>query len=36
MSEMIRPSAEKLKALQLAMEKIDKAHGKGTVMKLGD
>ena len=33
---MIRPSAEKLKALQLAMEKIDKAHGKGTVMKLGD
>ncbi len=36
MNEMIRPSAEKLKALQLAMEKIDKAHGKGTVMKLGD
>ena len=36
MSEMIRPSAEKLKALQLAMEKIDKAHGKGTVMKLGE
>jgi len=36
MSEMIRPSAEKLKALQLAMDKIDKAHGKGTVMKLGD
>ena len=33
---MIRPSAEKLKALQLAMDKIDKAHGKGTVMKLGD
>ena len=32
----MRPSAEKLKALQLAMEKIDKAHGKGTVMKLGD
>ena len=33
---MIRPSAEKLKALQLAMDKIDKAHGKGRVMKLGD
>ncbi|MBP5290926.1 MAG: recombinase RecA [Paludibacteraceae bacterium] len=36
MSEAIRPSAEKLKALQLAMDKIDKVHGKGTVMKLGD
>ena len=31
-----RPSAEKLKALQLAMDKIDKVHGKGTIMKLGD
>lgn len=27
---------EKLKALQLTMEKLDKAYGKGTVMKLGD
>ena len=36
MNEVKRPSAEKLKALQLAMDKIDKAHGKGTVMKLGD
>jgi len=36
MSEVKRPSAEKLKALQLAMDKIDKAHGKGTIMKLGD
>ena len=36
MSEVMRPSAEKLKALQLAMDRIDKAHGKGTVMKLGD
>ena len=36
MSEVMRPSAEKLKALQLAMDKIDKVHGKGTVMKLGD
>ena len=31
-----KPSAEKLKALQLAMEKIDKDHGKGTIMRLGD
>ena len=30
------PSAEKLKALQMAMAKIDKDHGKGTIMKLGD
>jgi recombination protein RecA len=34
--EIKRPSAEKLKALQLAMDKIDKVHGKGTIMKLGD
>lgn len=27
---------EKLKALQLTMEKLDKTYGKGTVMKLGD
>ncbi len=27
---------EKLKALQLTMDKLDKAYGKGTVMKLGD
>ena len=30
------PSAEKLKALQSAMEKIDKQFGKGAIMKLGD
>lgn len=29
-------NADKLKALQLTMEKIDKTYGKGTVMKLGD
>lgn len=34
--EMAKPSIEKLKALQLAMEKIEKDHGKGTIMKLGD
>lgn len=30
------PSAEKLKALKLAMEKIDREFGKGAIMKLGD
>ncbi len=29
-------NSEKLKALQLTMEKLDKTYGKGTVMKLGD
>jgi recombination protein RecA len=29
-------NTEKLKALQLTMEKLDKAYGKGAVMKLGD
>ena len=28
--------AEKLKALQLTLDKLEKAYGKGTVMKLGD
>lgn len=31
-----KPSVEKLKALQLAMEKIEKDHGKGTIMRMGD
>ncbi|MGI4870189.1 MAG: recombinase RecA [Janthinobacterium lividum] len=30
------PAAEKAKALQLTLEKLDKAFGKGTVMKLSD
>lgn len=34
--EIKQPSAEKLKALQLAMDKIEKDHGRGTIMKLGD
>lgn len=34
--ELKKPSLEKLKALQLAMDKIDKDHGKGTIMKMGD
>ncbi|MBW6480238.1 MAG: recombinase RecA [Bacteroidales bacterium] len=29
-------NAEKLKALQLTMDKIEKSYGKGTIMKLGD
>jgi recombination protein RecA len=27
---------EKLKALQLTIDKLDKAYGKGTVMKMSD
>ncbi len=34
--EIRQPSPEKLKALQLAMDKIEKDHGRGTIMKLGD
>ncbi|MCM1034787.1 MAG: recombinase RecA [Paludibacter sp.] len=34
--EAKKPSLEKLKALQMAMAKIEKDHGKGTIMKLGD
>ena len=33
---MAEPSADKLKALQMAMAKIDKDFGKGAIMKLGD
>ena len=32
----IAPNNEKLKALQAAMEKIEKNYGKGSIMKLGD
>ena len=34
--EVGKPSLEKLKALQLAMDKIDKDHGKGAIMRMGD
>lgn len=34
--EIKQPSPDKLKALQLAMEKIEKDHGRGTIMRLGD
>ncbi|MEP7128656.1 MAG: recombinase RecA [Chitinophagales bacterium] len=33
---MATANQEKLKALKLTMEKIDKTYGKGTIMKLGD
>ncbi len=33
---LVKPSLEKLKALQLAMDKIEKDHGKGTIMRMGD
>jgi recombination protein RecA len=36
MEDSKKPSLEKLKALQLAMDKIEKDHGKGTIMKMGD
>ncbi len=29
-------NADKLKALQIAMDKLEKTHGKGTIMRLGD
>lgn len=34
--EVIEINKEKLKALQLTMEKIDKTYGKGAIMKMGD
>ena len=35
-SAAVNPQAEKLKALQAAMSKIEKDFGKGSIMKLGD
>ncbi|MCD0488114.1 recombinase RecA [Pedobacter sp. MC2016-14] len=32
----MNPNAEKLKALQLTLDKLEKSYGKGAVMKLGD
>jgi recombination protein RecA len=34
--EAQNPNVEKLKALQLTLDKLEKTYGKGTVMKLGD
>jgi recombination protein RecA len=36
MADIQKPSADKLKALQAAMAKIDKDYGKGAIMRLGD
>lgn len=36
MAEVKEVNNEKLKALQLTLDKLEKAYGKGTVMKLGD
>ena len=36
MAEKQAPNADKLKALQAAMAKIDKDYGKGAIMRLGD
>ena len=35
-NEALTPQSEKLKALQAAMQKIEKDFGKGTVMRMGD
>ena len=35
-AEAANPAAEKLKALQSTLERLDKAYGKGTVMRLSD
>ena len=32
----VNPNAEKLKALQAAMSKIEKDFGKGSIMRMGD
>jgi len=32
----VAPSSDKLKALQAAMDKIEKSYGKGSIMKMGD
>lgn len=36
MNKMADDKKEKLKALQVTLDKLDKAYGKGTIMKLGD
>lgn len=36
MAEVAELNKEKLKALQLTLDKLEKSYGKGTVMKLGD
>src|ERR1700722_4345469 len=36
MNKMADEKKERLKALQITLDKLDKAYGKGTIMKLGD
>ncbi|MFT6851094.1 MAG: recombination protein RecA [Sphingobacteriales bacterium] len=36
MSETVAKNSEKLKALQLTIDKLEKTYGKGAIMKLGD
>ncbi len=36
MSEQNNVNKEKLKALQLTLDKIEKGYGKGAIMKMGD
>jgi recombination protein RecA len=36
MNKIADERKEKMKALQLTVDKLDKAYGKGTIMKLGD
>ena len=36
MAEVKEVNAEKLKALQLTMDRLEKSYGKGTIMRLGD
>ena len=36
MAEVVSPSEERIKALKLAIDKIEKDFGKGAIMKLGD
>jgi len=35
-NDVIKPSADKLKALASAMDKLEKSYGKGAIMKMGD
>lgn len=35
-TDIIKPSADKLKALASAMDKLEKSYGKGAIMKMGD
>ena len=34
--EKLTPEQQKMKALQAAMEKIEKSFGKGSIMKMGE